>query len=237
MDFFISLITQSEQPEFCSGQLSGPQEQFNFQDGRRTRLVCGQSHPPLLGAGSVMGLGADGMKGEVFWGNLPCPHSKEKVREREGLFCQNFSIFSYRWTQPLGEHRAPGNGTRACGFSPPWLCPVNVPAVGAKRVSRVNMSQLNSVCVTGHRKRSIYTIQIEESQHQRNKNTISTPQTIFCPPGQSTLEKSTLWVLFNTRMVSLNFCDLYLFWPALFSVWNEDPSCVGFVFPLSNVEP
>jgi len=56
----------------------------------------GQSHPPLLGAGSVMGLGADGMKGEVFWGNLPCPHSKEKAREREGLFCQNFSIFSYR---------------------------------------------------------------------------------------------------------------------------------------------
>lgn len=112
MDFIISLITQSEQPEFCSGQLSGPQEQLNFQDGRRTRLVCDQSHPPLLGAGSVMGLGAgsvmgleagsvmglgaDGMKGEVFWGNLPCPQSKEKAREREGLFRQNFSIFSYR---------------------------------------------------------------------------------------------------------------------------------------------
>ena len=63
---------------------------------------------------------------------------------------------------------------------------MNVPAVGAKRVSRcVNISWLSSVCVTGHRKRSIYMIQIEESQHQRNKNRISTPQTIFCPPGQS----------------------------------------------------
>lgn len=186
MDFIISFITQSEQPEFCSGQLSGSQEQLNLQDGGRTWLVCGQSHPPLLGASSVMGLGADGMKGEVFWGNLPCPPSKEKAREGEGLFCQNFSIFSYRWTQTPGENRAPGNGTRACGFGQPWLCPVNVPAVGAKRVSRcVNISQLNSVCVTGHRKRSIYMIQIEESQHQRNKNRISTPQTIFCPPGQS----------------------------------------------------
>lgn len=34
MDFIIGLITQSEQPEFCSGQLSGPQGQLNFQDGR-----------------------------------------------------------------------------------------------------------------------------------------------------------------------------------------------------------
>ena len=99
------------------------------------------------------------------------------------------------------------------------------------RVSRcVSMSQLSSVCVPGHRKRSIYTIQIEESQHQRNKNRISTPQTIFRPPGQSNCfgEKRVVgyflflfffcWVFFNTLMVSLSFCDLYLFWPALFGL-------------------
>lgn len=101
MDFVSSLITQSEQPEFCSGLTLMSSGAAQFQDGRRTRLVCGQSHPPLLGAGSVMGLGAgsvmgleagsvmglgaDGMKGEVFWGNLPCPQSKEK-REKERVF-------------------------------------------------------------------------------------------------------------------------------------------------------
>ena len=119
------------------------------------------------------------------------------------------------------------------------------------RLSRcVSMSQLSSVCVTGHRKHSIYSIEIEESQHRRNKNRISTPQTIFRPPGQSNYFGEKLfvgyflflfffccWVFFNTLMVSLSFCDLYLFWPALFGLWNEDPSCVGFVFLLSNVEP
>lgn len=225
----LASITFSE-PQFCSGEPVGPQEQSETadcfpQDGRGACLVCLEPHPHHR-SWFDNGYVSRWDEGRGFGAPCRSLHTLKRKQEEEKVFVflSDITTWGYETQKHLdvrlqmksGERRAQGCGTGACGFhqpSPVPTGPSSSPPVWPRTASQCVIWG-SSTFIAFYQ--SIFTWHKTRKASLKVKFLLHTPYFFLLGKVNTLKKKHTAGTFQYLYSCSLNFFNLYLFWLVLF---------------------